>query len=162
DSIGRPLVLGVVKIGEFANRLQSEGRDAIGALDKLLALSMQLFAVADSLARGTAIRSAFNVAGEACRQTAALLRTAVDAFGIPDKIGGPAKRLQQVMHTLDDLERQLRTNLPTGADISTVLNTVTRLRVGVGSGIQRLSKTLVDALAARDQVASAGADYAAE
>jgi hypothetical protein len=136
--------------------------DAVAAGNKLLSLVGRLFDAADALARAPAIQKALGDVVNACNETADFLKAAIDAIGLPkpDNVQSAAKSLQDGFAKLADLETKLRHDISTLPDAQrqqagAVLDAVSRVRTGCAAGAERLAKTLIDALDARQRARDA-------
>jgi hypothetical protein len=159
DAVGRPLLLLLIEMQAFVSGLSG---NAVAAGNKLLSLVGRLFDAADALARAPAIQNALGDVVKACNETADFLKAAIDAIGLPkpENVKTAAQKLQVGFANLADLEIKLRHDISTLPDAQrqqagAVLDAVSRLRTGCAAGAERLAKTLVDALDARQRAQDA-------
>jgi hypothetical protein len=153
DAVARPLLLLLVEMEDLAqNELKADAA-------KLLSFVNRLFDAADVLARGPAIQKVLGTALQACDETRKFLDAAFQAIGIPkpDEIRSAARSLQDAFSKLADLETKLRRDISTlpaqqQQQAGAVLDAVSRFRTGCAAGVDRLAKTLLDALDARTRV----------
>jgi hypothetical protein len=155
-----------VPLFNVLNQLQAlqdaAAQNATALGEQVVTLIGQVFDVADAIALAPAIQKAIGDAQAACGQTAQFFDAAIKALGLPntDQIQSAAQSLQASFADLATLETNLRSqlsqaNLPDTARQQTTaaLDAVTRMRTGCGAGVDRLAKTIIDALNARDKVA---------
>ncbi|MEH2688613.1 hypothetical protein DXU04_27375 [Bradyrhizobium diazoefficiens] len=159
ERVGRPLLLVLIEL----EKIRTEAKqDVAAAGERLLALVARLFDAADGLVLGPALHQALQVVGnaqKACERAAEFLNLAVDALGLPDldPIQAQAQKLQDAFSKLAEIEKKARLEIPKlppaeRQKAGTVLDSVARLRAACTGGVERLAKTLVDAVEARQRV----------
>jgi hypothetical protein len=154
DAVGVPL-FNVLNQLQALRTAQAQSATALG--EQVVTLIGQVFDVADAIARAPAIQKAIGDAQKACAATANFFNQAVNALGFPNpqQIQDQAKNLQTAFANLATLEQNLRATVPADAErqqVASTLDAVARLRTACGAGVDRLAKTLIDALNERDKV----------
>lgn len=163
DRVGRPLLLVLIELEKIR---QEAKQDVAAAGERLLVLVARLFDAADALVLGPALHQALQVVGDAqkaCERAAEFLNLGVDALGLSDltPIQAQAQKLREAFGKLADLEEKARQEIPKlppaeRQKAATILDSVARIRAACTGGVERLAKTLVDAVAARQRGRDAG------